>query len=111
MNINEIVDILNVDNSTKIQSIDIIYETRSSSSKYLDLDLAEKQGGKSWSSVFAGAQILRYRGKGKIYAKDIMEYFYRNDSSDTLKDKSISNKKLIKYAKMKNLIQLKNKVH
>lgn len=73
----------------------------SSSSKYLYLDLAETQEDQSWCSAFAGAQILRQRGKGKIYASNIMRYFYPNDSGNDLKKRSISHNQLIKYANTK----------
>lgn len=76
-------------------------ESRAATSKTLDLDLAETQSDQSWCSAFAGAQILRYIGKGSIYAEDIMKYFYPKESANALKEKSISNSQLIEYANEK----------
>lgn len=67
--------------------------------KYLTLDLKEKQGGQEWCAAFAGAQILRYRGKGDIYAEDIMYCFYPNSSN--LNKESLSNSNLMAYANLK----------
>ncbi|MBM0045992.1 C39 family peptidase [Anaerococcus sp. mt242] len=94
-----IMEIENLEDSYRLDNM--VYEPRSSSSKYIDLDLAETQGDQSWCSAFAGAQILRQRGKGKIYAINIMRYFYPNVSYADLKKKSISHKQLIKYANNK----------
>ncbi|MDO5696145.1 MAG: C47 family peptidase [Eubacteriales bacterium] len=97
----EIVNVYNVSNKTEVKYSRIQYSTRASSSKYLTLDLKETQGDQSWCSAFAGAQILRYRGKGNIYAQYIMRYYYPNVSNTDLKDKSITNSELIKYANKK----------
>ena len=72
---------------------------RAITSKYLALDLKEQQGQQQWCSAFAGAQILRYRGKGNITARQIMQYFYPN--SKNLSQESINNAQLIKYANLK----------
>lgn len=75
--------------------------TLSARQKYLTLDLKETQSDQPWCSAFAGAQILRYKGKGNIYAKDIMKYFYPKLSDSALKKESISHAQLIKYANIK----------
>lgn len=94
-----IMEIEDLEDSYRLDNM--VFEPRSSSSKYIDLDLAETQGDQSWCSAFASAQILRQRGKGKIYAINIMRYFYPNVSYADLKKKSISHKQLIKYANNK----------
>lgn len=63
-----IMEIENLEDSYRLDNM--VYEPRSSSSKYIDLDLAETQGDQSWCSAFAGAQILRQRGK-KIFMQPI----------------------------------------
>lgn len=93
------VNIMSIDDTDSSYRVDeVMLEPRSASAKYIPLDLAETQGGQSWCSAFAGAQILRQRGKGNIYAKDIMRYFYPRESNSSLKRKSISQKQLIRYA-------------
>lgn len=98
-NVVNVMEIENLEGSYRLYNM--VFASRSSSSKYIDLDLAETQEDQSWCSAFAGAQILRQRGKGKIYANNIMRYFYPNVSYDDLKKKSISHNQLIKYANNK----------
>ena len=73
--------------------------TRATSSKYLSLDLAETQGTQQWCSAFAGSAIIRNRTSNKVYAKDVMSYYYP-DSSD-LENETITHDQLISYAKLK----------
>lgn len=95
-------NILNIDTKSIIELNDVSNKVNASqSSKYLKLDLKETQGDQSWCSALAGAQILRYRGKGNVEAKTIMKYFYPKVGDSALKKKSISNKQLIKYANIK----------
>lgn len=75
------------------------FTSRAGSSSYLALDRKEQQGQQQWCSAFAGAQILRYRGKGSITAEQIMRYFY--PKSKNLANESISNDQLIKFANSK----------
>lgn len=77
----------------------VFISSRAATSKYLTLDLKEQQGQQEWCSAFAGAQILRYRGKGSITAKQIMQYFYPR--SRNLTQESINNDQLIRYANLK----------
>lgn len=72
---------------------------RATNSKYLSLDLAEKQGTQQWCSAFAGSAIIRYRTSNTVYAKDIMSYYYPNSSD--LENETITHDQLISYAKLK----------
>lgn len=72
---------------------------RATNSKYLSLDLAENQESQQWCSAFAGSAIIRYRTSNKVYAKDIMSYYYPNSSN--LANETITHDQLISYAKLK----------
>ena len=97
----DVINIYNKMDRMEKNYFDIVYELRALSSNNLALDLKETQGDQSWCSAFAGAQILRYRSKGNIYAEDIMKYYYPDDDSTSLKKRSITNSELIEYANMK----------
>lgn len=106
----DVINVLNTDDKNTIKLENILYETKanlSAGARYLSLDLKETQGKQTWCSAFAGAQMMRYRGKGNIYAKAIMKYFYPKVGDTDLKTKSISNKQLIEYARTKKSYPIK----
>lgn len=103
-----VIDLFAISESDcKVDIQSICTETYAANYKYLNLDLAETQGSQSWCAAFAGAQILRYRGKGKIYAKDIMKYFYPDKNDNDLSKKTVSHSQLIAYANTKGSYPVK----
>lgn len=76
---------------------------KSNSSKYLYLDLAETQGNNNWCCAYVGSSIIRYKTSYKVYAEDLMKYYYPNVTISNLKEKALSKDKLISYAKIKGL--------
>lgn len=96
-----VMDIYDVTERITTDVFEIKSESRTSSSKYLFLDLKENQEHNSWCAAYAGAQILRYTRRGNIYARDILKHYYPYLNDSDLKNKSISNDQLIKYANLK----------
>lgn len=84
----------------------LVGTNRATTSKYLYLDLAETQGNQTWCSAFAGSAIIRYKTSNKVYAKDIMSYYY--PSSSNLESETITHSQLIAYAKLKGCSPSKN---
>lgn len=66
--------------------------------KNLALDRKETQNDQSWCSAFAGAQIMRFKGKDK-YAYDIMRWKYPYDTMAELKKESINTTELMQYGR------------
>lgn len=71
----------------------------------LNFDFAEVQGSQQWCAAFVTAQILRFKGKGDVRARQIMSYFYPYASN--LESKSLTHGNVINYANTKGVYPYK----
>ena len=93
-----VVNIMEIKEQYDVKPDKIKLNAVNGNSKYLKLDLAEKQkSDEHWCVAYAGASIMRYRGHKEVYARNIMRFFY-DINPDQLKKKSLSYKQLMKYA-------------
>lgn len=69
--IQDITERLEIENNA-----DAVESVNYSSSRYLSLDVTEKQGSNNWCNAYCTAIIGRYHGATDLTAKQVMQYFW-----------------------------------